>query len=72
LLLATLGPGAQGFPAQAERALHAARGESGSLRVGFTGSAVFNPVVSVAVRSFRRAYPDVELLLEELNTTNAE
>jgi DNA-binding transcriptional LysR family regulator len=63
----------QGFPAQAERAIHAAqraaRGESGSLRVGFTGSAVFNPVVSVAVRSFRRAYPDVELLLEELNTT---
>jgi DNA-binding transcriptional LysR family regulator len=64
----------QGFPAQAERAIHAAqraaRGESGSLRVGFTGSAVFNPVVSVAVRSFRRAYPDVELLLEELNTTS--
>src|SRR5580700_370512 len=49
----------QGFPAQAERAIHAAkraaRGESGLLRVGFTGSAVFNPVVSIAVRSFRRA-----------------
>jgi DNA-binding transcriptional LysR family regulator len=63
----------QGFPAQAERAMHAAkraaRGESGSLRVGFTNSAVFNPVVAVAVRSFRRAYPDVELLLEQLNTT---
>ena len=63
----------QGFPAQAERAMHAARraarGESGSLRVGFTNSAVFNPVVSVAVRSFRRAYPDVELLLEQLNST---
>jgi DNA-binding transcriptional LysR family regulator len=62
----------QGFPAQAERAMHAAkraaRGESGSLRVGFTNSAVFNPVVSVAVRSFRRAYPDVELLLEQLNS----
>jgi DNA-binding transcriptional LysR family regulator len=63
----------QGFPAQAERAMHAAkraaRGESGSLRVGFTNSAVFNPVVAVAVRSFRRAYPDVELLLEQLNST---
>ena len=48
----------KGFPAQAERAVRAAqraaRGESGTLRVGFTGSAVFNPVVAGAVRKFRR------------------
>jgi DNA-binding transcriptional LysR family regulator len=63
----------QGFPAQAERAVKAAqragRGETGSLRVGFTGSAAFNPVVASAIRSFRRAYPDVELSLDEANTT---
>jgi DNA-binding transcriptional LysR family regulator len=37
----------KGFPAQAEGAIRAAqraaRGESGTLRVGFTGSAVFIP-----------------------------
>jgi DNA-binding transcriptional LysR family regulator len=61
------------IPMQAERAVQAAqraaRGESGSLRVGFTGSAPFNPVVTAAIRSFRRAYPDVNLTLDELNTT---
>jgi DNA-binding transcriptional LysR family regulator len=58
---------------QVERATLAAqravRGEVGSLRVGFTGSAAFNPVVPSAIRSFRRAYPDVELSLEDANTT---
>jgi len=62
----------KGFPAQAERAVRAAqraaRGESGTLRVGFTGSAVFNPVVAGAVRKFRRAYADVELSLVEVNS----
>ena len=62
----------KGFPAQAERAVRAAqraaRGESGTLRVGFTGSAVFNPVVAGTVRKFRRAYADVELSLVEVNS----
>ena len=62
----------KGFPAQAERAVRAAqraaRGESGTLRIGFTGSAVFNPVVPGAVRKFRRAYADVELSLVEVNS----
>lgn len=61
------------IPVYAESAIHAAqraaRGESGSLRVGFTASAAFNTVVPSAIRSFRRAYPDVELVLEEANTT---
>lgn len=61
------------IPIQAERAIRAAqraaRGEIGSLRVGFTNSAPFNPVVTATIRSFRRAYPDVELTLEEANTT---
>jgi DNA-binding transcriptional LysR family regulator len=61
------------MPALAERATNAARraarGETGSLRVGFTASAAFNAVVPSAIRAFRRAYAEVELLLEEANTT---
>jgi len=60
------------IPRQAERAVRAARraarGEIGSLRVGYTGSAPFNPIVTAAIRSFKRAYPDVDLSLEESNT----
>ncbi|HIV70042.1 MAG TPA: LysR family transcriptional regulator [Candidatus Aquabacterium excrementipullorum] len=50
-------------------AQRAARGETGQLRVGFTGSAAFNPVVATMIRSFRRAWPRVRLTLEEANTT---
>lgn len=46
-------------------AQRAARGETGTLALGSIGSAVINPIVSSAIRSFRRAYPDVELKLEE-------
>jgi DNA-binding transcriptional LysR family regulator len=49
-------------------ARRAARGETGTLRVGFTGSAAFNPIVPSAIRAFRRAYPGVALVLEEANT----
>ncbi|MEY4764325.1 MAG: hypothetical protein RI907_998 [Pseudomonadota bacterium] len=52
-----------------EAALRASRGETGHLRVGFTGSASFNPVVAATIRNFRRAWPRVRLTLEELNTT---
>jgi DNA-binding transcriptional LysR family regulator len=30
--------------------------------------ALFNPIVTGAIRSFKRAYPDVDLSLEEINT----
>jgi DNA-binding transcriptional LysR family regulator len=50
-------------------ALRAARGETGQLRVGFTGSAAFNPVVATMIRNFRRAWPRVRVTLEEANTT---
>ena len=57
---------------QAARAIQAAQraacGETGSLKVGFTSSAPFNPVVTFAIRSFRKAYPDLDLGLEEANT----
>ena len=63
----------QGMPALAEQgkqaALRASRGEIGSLRVGFTASSAFNAVVPTAIRAFRRAYSDVDLVLEEANTT---
>ena len=49
-------------------ARRAARGESGRLRLGFTGSAHFNAVVPLIVRNFRRRYPDVDLQIEEANT----
>jgi DNA-binding transcriptional LysR family regulator len=52
----------------ARDAQRAARGEVGSLRVGYTGSAAFNPVVAATIRSFRRKYPEVDLSLVEANT----
>ncbi len=62
-----------GMPELAERgarhAQRAARGEIGVLRVGFTASSTFNAVVPGTLRVFRRAYPGVELMLEEANTT---
>jgi DNA-binding transcriptional LysR family regulator len=65
--------GVKEMPALAERATKAARrasrGETGSLRVGFTASSAFNAVVPAAIRAFRRAYADVDLTLEEANTT---
>jgi DNA-binding transcriptional LysR family regulator len=41
----------------------------GQVRVGFTESASFNPLVTSAFRSFRSAYPDVEVSLEERQST---
>ena len=65
--------GVKEMPSLAEQAKRAAqrasRGEVGSLRVGFTTLSVFNGVVPAAIRAFRRAYGDVELALEEANTT---
>ena len=65
--------GVKEMPALAERATKAARrasrGETGSLRVGFTASSAFNAVVPSAIRAFRRAYADVDLTLEEANST---
>ena len=49
-------------------AKRAARGESGRLRLGFTGSAAFNPIVPGTIRGFIRDYPDVGLSLAEMNS----
>jgi DNA-binding transcriptional LysR family regulator len=53
----------------AKAARRAARGETGSLRVGFTASSAFNPIVPGTIRAFRRAFPGIDLTLEEANTT---
>jgi DNA-binding transcriptional LysR family regulator len=49
-------------------AQRAARGESGQIRVGFTGSAAFNPLVPNLIRRYTHRYPAVSLTLEEANT----
>jgi DNA-binding transcriptional LysR family regulator len=65
--------GVREMPTLAERAAtearRAFRGESGVLRVGFTTSAPFNPIVAAAIRAFRRTYADVNLTLEQATTT---
>jgi DNA-binding transcriptional LysR family regulator len=49
----------------ARAAKRAARGETGHLRVGFTGTAAYNEHVSGLIRRFREAYPDAEIALHE-------
>ena len=51
--------------AAAALARRAARGEAGRLRLGFTESASFEPLVTGAIRAFRARYPEVDLALEE-------
>jgi DNA-binding transcriptional LysR family regulator len=65
-------PEAQAILAQAERAKkiarRGARGELGSLRLGFTSSAAFTRIVQDAIRVYRENFPNVELTLEEEDT----
>ena len=49
-------------------AQRADRGETGRLSLGFTGTATLNPIVPACIREFRRAYPAVEIRLEEANS----
>jgi DNA-binding transcriptional LysR family regulator len=44
------------------------RGQSGILSLGLSGSAAFNPLVTGAIQRFRRRWPDVLLMLDEMNT----
>ncbi|UPG74663.1 LysR family transcriptional regulator (plasmid) [Roseomonas gilardii subsp. gilardii] len=50
-------------------ARRAARGQTGRLRIGFTSSAAFNPLVTRAIRDYREAFPEVRVELAEENTT---
>ncbi|WP_407521924.1 LysR family transcriptional regulator [Methylobacterium oryzisoli] len=49
----------------AAAAMRAAKGELGQLRIGFTSSASFNPIVTGTIGRFRDAYPGLELDLQE-------
>jgi DNA-binding transcriptional LysR family regulator len=53
----------------ADNARRVAAGELGSLRIGFVGSATFSPTLPAILREFRDCYPDVDLRLRELQTT---
>jgi len=50
-------------------AKRAARAGVGQVRVGFTESASFNPLVTSVFRSFRAAHPEIEVSLEERQST---
>ncbi len=45
-----------------------AKGETGSLSIGYTSSAAFHPLVTSAVRALRLSLPDLSLRLEEATT----
>src|ERR1700745_1875061 len=47
----------------AARAARVARGQSGTLRIGFTGKASWYAVVPARLRLFRQRHPDAELQL---------
>ncbi|MGY2046698.1 LysR family transcriptional regulator [Methylobacterium sp. JK268] len=53
----------------AAAARRAAKGELGELRIGFTSSASFNPIVTGTIGRFRDAYPEMDLALQEQVTT---
>lgn len=42
------------------------RGETGQVRVGFAGNAVFSGKLTNDLRAFRRTYPDAELVVNEV------
>ncbi|MBY0296780.1 MAG: LysR family transcriptional regulator [Methylobacterium sp.] len=53
----------------AAAAIRAAKGELGQLRIGFTSSASFNPIVTGTIGRFRDAYPGLDLALQEQVTS---
>ncbi|MGF7137153.1 DNA-binding transcriptional LysR family regulator [Paraburkholderia sp. EB58] len=49
------------------RAQSAARGQTGSIRVGFASSVVFHPIIADIVRTYRESHPAVTLSPSESN-----
>lgn len=52
----------------AETASRAGRGEFGKLRISYSGNAAYAGVMAAAIGRFRRRYPEVEILLQEMPT----
>jgi len=46
-----------------------ARGEAGSIAIGFTSSVMFHPATKTAIRSYRAAFPEVAVSLVEEGST---
>lgn len=65
--------GVRGLPELTEvatrNARRAFRGEIGRIAIGFTGSTVFNSIVSATIRAYRRDHPDVGVRLLEANSS---
>ncbi len=57
----------QDMEAMKQRMARVAKGQAGTLAVGFTSSAAAHRFMPEALRAFRRAYPAVELQLREDN-----
>jgi DNA-binding transcriptional LysR family regulator len=57
----------QDMEAMKQRMTRVAKGQAGTLAVGFTSSAAAHRFMPEALRAFRRAHPDVELQLREDN-----
>ncbi|MDP9602352.1 DNA-binding transcriptional regulator, LysR family [Variovorax sp. YR750] len=57
----------QDMEAMKQRMTRVAKGQSGTLAVGFTSSAAAHRFMPEALREFRREYPEVELQLREDN-----
>ncbi len=57
----------QNMDAMKQRMARVAKGQVGTLAVGFTSSAAMHRFMPEALRAFRRAHPDVELQLHEDN-----
>jgi DNA-binding transcriptional LysR family regulator len=60
------------IPGQISAAVQLARkvesGVTGTLRLGFTGTAALNPIVPTCIRQFRDRYPAVEIRVMEANS----
>ncbi len=51
-------------------ARQAGRGELGQLRLGFTSSAAFSPIVTTVIEQYRLRWPKTELVLQEGRTSS--
>ncbi|GAB3042621.1 LysR family transcriptional regulator [Acinetobacter apis] len=45
-----------------------ANGELGELHLGFTGTAILNPLIPKAIKQFQKIYPEINLVLQEANS----
>lgn len=51
-----------------DRVNRGARGEIGTLQIGLTGSASFNPLIPAAIQAYRQIRPSIDLVLSEGNS----